>query len=257
MLDKNKILQNINFDIIPTIYIYDEISSTNILAKQIADNVSDFTVVIAKSQTEGYGRFGRSFLSPVGGLYMSVILKGQRYNDTHLTSHTALSVCKALDPIVNCDVNIKWINDILIKNKKVCGISCEQRLNSDGNIAWYIIGIGINILDNFENINLPENIKPDLLDKITCLARHSNIHIDTSLLVSNILNNLYDLPKDNNQMWKEYSERIPFLDKLLQVISKDKTYTAVAKYINNTGKLVVEYNNELVTLDNQEVSILI
>jgi len=114
------------------------VDSTNTYLKQRANGLPDRTVVIAKSQTAGKGTRERSFISPEGGLYMSVLLKN--VVPDLLTVCAGVSVADAIAEL-DADKNpkIKWVNDVLINGKKVCGILTEA---SSGN---YIVGIGINI----------------------------------------------------------------------------------------------------------------
>lgn len=91
--------------------------------------------VAARQQTAGRGRLGREFISPAGGLYFSVILPVQRAYVDLVTVAAALAVCLCVP-----GSGIKWPNDILLDNKKLCGILCEGL--DDGRV---IIGIGINI----------------------------------------------------------------------------------------------------------------
>ena len=251
MLEKNKILSSIRKNIAPTLYIYDQVDSTNLLAKKLADNCKDATIVLAKSQTAAYGRFGRSFDSPEGGLYMSIVLKGKQYTQVSLTAHAAICVAKALDNFIEKKICIKWINDLIIDNKKLCGISCESRLDTNNQTAWFVLGIGINVFSNIDNI------KPQLRDKITSLSQHTTKPIDLNLVASSIVNNIFDISKDNKQIFEEYSQRIPFFGQKIRVNFRDHSIDAIAKSINEQGQLIVEYNGSILSLDNQEVSILI
>ncbi|MDR1138505.1 MAG: biotin--[acetyl-CoA-carboxylase] ligase [Clostridiales bacterium] len=243
------ILSHIKTNISPTIYIHQELASTNTVAKQLASGCPNYTVVIAKSQTSGYGRFGRSFESPVGGLYMSIVLKGQEYSNISLTAHVACAVCQALDNIISKPICIKWINDIIIERRKVCGISCESRRDTSGNAQWFVVGIGININDNLGDIS------PIILSHITTLSDHTNATINYHRLVANIIDNISKLPQDNTQLFANYSQRIPFWGEDIQVHEQGgSTYTAIARHINLKGQLIVEYEGNLLALDSQQVS---
>jgi len=122
------------------------VDSTNTYLKQRANGLPDRTVVIAKSQTAGKGTRERSFISPEGGLYMSVLLKNVKPD--LLTVCAGVSVADAIAELgVDKNPKIKWVNDVLINGKKVCGILTES---SGGN---YIVGIGINIR---HSVDLPD-----------------------------------------------------------------------------------------------------
>ena len=118
------------------------VPSTNTYAKE---NITDFTLptlIIANEQTSGRGRRGNSFFSPKDtGLYMTLVFE-EKNNYELLTPAAAIAVCDILTAI-GADPKIKWVNDIFINNKKVCGILTERYV-SDGK-QYIILGIGINI----------------------------------------------------------------------------------------------------------------
>lgn len=134
----------------------DRIPSTNDLAKKLAkEGAAEGTVVIAAEQTAGRGRMGRSFHAPAGlGLYFSVILRPERPAEEllHLTCAAAEAACDAVE---ECSANrprIKWINDLVMGNKKLGGILTELSVNSKtGLVDWAVIGIGINCCHRLED----------------------------------------------------------------------------------------------------------
>jgi len=129
--------------------VFEEIESTNTTAKELArQGAPKNTVIIAESQTGGRGRLGRSFYSPDGvGLYMSIIIRpGFKYDSAFLiTPAVAVAVARVLIKRYGLDAKIKWVNDIYIKNKKVCGILTESSFTKEGDMEWAVIGIGINL----------------------------------------------------------------------------------------------------------------
>lgn len=126
-----------------------ELGSTNdYLKKLAAEGEPDGAVAIALSQSGGRGRLGRSFFSPESGLYMSVLLRrGIPVSLAHLiTPLAAVAVSEALEKTGSERAGIKWVNDIYIGGRKVCGILTETHITSDGrSLDYAIIGIGINI----------------------------------------------------------------------------------------------------------------
>ena len=107
------------------------------------------TVVIADQQTGGKGRRGRSFASPSGaGIYLSYLFKPDSGFDkiSDLTSWTAVAVSDAIRSAYNLDSQIKWVNDLLMNRKKICGILTEVTVEGEsGFIDTCIIGIGVNV----------------------------------------------------------------------------------------------------------------
>lgn len=130
------------------VYIYDTIDSTNIKARQFTlQKNAHGTIIIAKQQTGGRGRLGRNFFSPVEGLYLSIIIKPHTSIEKSLliTSAAAVAVAETIEEIAGFDARIKWINDVYIDNKKVCGILTEGITDLEtGQIEYLIAGIGIN-----------------------------------------------------------------------------------------------------------------
>ena len=131
--------------------------STNEDVKQLAElGDGEFTVVLARSQTGGKGRMGRSFYSGDGGLYFSVLLRPGFSADTCLkiTTAAAVAMAKAIEDISQKQTKIKWVNDIYIGSKKVCGILTEAAFNIETNqLDYAIVGIGVNLLNVFDSFS--------------------------------------------------------------------------------------------------------
>lgn len=150
------------------IFVYGSIDSTNIEAKRLCEaaikskdgiHALDGTVIIADCQTAGRGRLGRKFFSPKGtGLYISIIHAPEK-NITMpavLTASAAVAVSRAIHGIYGVEPQIKWVNDIFLHGKKVCGILTEGATNFEtGTIDYAIVGIGINVLPG----SFPSDIK--------------------------------------------------------------------------------------------------
>ncbi len=130
------------------LHIYDTIDSTNLKARQLAtEGAPHGTVVMAKQQTSGRGRLGRSFFSPREGIYLSIVIKPDFdvSKSVLVTSAAAVAVANALEKVCGLDAKIKWVNDIYIEGKKVCGIITEGITDFEtGQIEHLILGIGIN-----------------------------------------------------------------------------------------------------------------
>ena len=158
-----------------TIKNFDNVSSTNDIAKDLAEKgAEEGTVILAASQTCGRGRLGRSFLSPAGGLYMSVILRPKSFEDAlSVTTRAAVSAALAIEKHTGTKTDIKWVNDIYLKNKKVCGILAEAVFDV-GKPKYVILGIGVNLKTVPEEVsdiagcigNIPrEKIAKSILDE--------------------------------------------------------------------------------------------
>lgn len=133
------------------IVVYDVTDSTNLRAMQLLLNCphkhAHGTVVLASQQTAGKGRLGRSFFSPENGIYLSIIIKPHfdMSRSVLVTVAAATAVAEAIETVCGQETAIKWVNDIYVGGKKVCGILTEATTNFEtGQIENLIIGIGIN-----------------------------------------------------------------------------------------------------------------
>ena len=128
------------------ITLYETLPSTNTLLKELAaKGEPEGRVIIAKSQTEGRGRMGRSFYSPENtGLYMSILLRPSDFTDISLlTPLAAVATAESIEEISGIETSVKWVNDIYISGKKVCGILTEGSVSAES--CYAIIGIGVNL----------------------------------------------------------------------------------------------------------------
>ncbi len=134
-----------------TLIYLDTVDSTNSYAKALARNgAPEGTVVIAKAQTGGRGRLGRSFSSPEGlGLYFSLILRPGYKPERlmHLTCAAGLAAANGVEAATGLRPGIKWTNDLVCGQRKLGGILTELSIAPDtGLIDFAIVGIGINCL---------------------------------------------------------------------------------------------------------------
>ncbi len=244
LLDKYK-----NFDI----KIFDILSSTNDFAKELinSNSFTNGTTIIANSQTNGRGRFARNFFSPANtGIYFSTILKKSLpIKDISLiTLISAIAVCKAIKKLTNLEPKIKWINDIYLSNKKICGILVENVSdNTNLKSKGIVVGIGINIFTE----NFPKDIE-NKAGSIMCNGLSRN------KLIAEILNNLFDLSEDiyDKEIIEEYKSLSLVLNKKISYIKDNKIYTGTAIDITNTGNLVIkDDNNNMSILECEEISI--
>ena len=124
--------------------------STNQVAKSLAaDGAAHGTAVIADSQTGGRGRFGRSFFSPPGrGMYLSLIVRPDWPPErlSLLTILTAVTVCDAVEAVCDRRPGVKWVNDLFLDGRKICGILTELTMEGEsGQAESAVIGVGVNV----------------------------------------------------------------------------------------------------------------
>lgn len=131
--------------------VVDVTTSTNALLRQKAgEGAPEGTVVLSGCQTAGRGRLGRSFYSPADtGIYMSLLLRPRAMAPSQavkLTTMAAAAACRAIAEVSGKDPGIKWVNDIFLEGKKVCGILTEASLSlEDGSLDAVVLGAGINV----------------------------------------------------------------------------------------------------------------
>lgn len=128
------------------------VTSTNTLLKAEAEQgAQEGLVLIAEAQTAGKGRLGRQFQSPAGtGVYFSFLLRPTCTAERSLfiTTAAAVAVCRAIEDVTALHPQIKWVNDVYLNGRKVCGILTEAAIDFEsGGLHWAVLGIGINIAE--------------------------------------------------------------------------------------------------------------
>ncbi|SUW09418.1 biotin--protein ligase [Brachyspira pilosicoli] len=229
--------------------IHKTVASTNITARELAINGAESgTVVIAEEQTNGYGRNGKSFFSPYGtGIYMSIILNLKKekkiFNSSFITTAAAMAVSKSIEEISNENTQIKWVNDVFINGKKVCGILTEGAFSfEDGKLDYAVIGIGV-------NVNFPKNGFPKELNNIAASINsknnaNSNTKSDIrNILVAKILENLYDYYFNDVNFYEEYKKRSFLIGKKVSININNKEHIVKVLDIDKTFALVAEFQD--------------
>jgi BirA family biotin operon repressor/biotin-[acetyl-CoA-carboxylase] ligase len=134
------------------IRVFDSLESTNKTAKEVAlTDPNHDIIILANEQTAGRGRLGRSFYSPENaGLYLSILFRPS-FNLSHsilVTTAAAVAVVRAIEKLSPVDLSIKWVNDIYLNEKKICGILTEAISDFEtGRIGYMVLGIGVNCFE--------------------------------------------------------------------------------------------------------------
>ncbi len=240
------------------INIFEVLESTNITAKQLAvEQCAQGTVIIAREQTGGKGRLGRRFFSERGGLYMSVVLRPDLSPDltTLITAAAAVAVSRAVDKICSVETGIKWVNDIFLKNKKICGILTQGAVSPKNNrIDYAVLGIGL-------NINRPKNDFPDELKNIAASIYDIPCNADTqNRLIAEILNEFFELYKDisSRKFLAEYRERSIIIGKEVLCSYMGREIPVTVNDIDDDARLIVTTKDgERLALNSGEIRIKI
>lgn len=228
--------------------VYDELDSTNSEAKRYAlSGGKTPALFVADRQTAGRGRMGRSFYSPEGvGIYMSLLLSvKESLDDTLLmTTAAAVAVRRAVYSVCGRDTDIKWVNDLYLDGKKVCGILCELL----GNEKMMIVGVGINLSTS----DLPLEIA-EIAGSLGVVGENVR-----EVLCAECASELYriwrELPSDTFS--EEYRKHSLVLGKEISYTQNGETCFGTAADIDSKGRLhVTDRNGDTHILASGEISV--
>ncbi len=232
------------------------VTSTNTVAKELAvKGAKEGTVILAREQSEGRGRMGRSFYSPMAsGVYFTLILRPTLNLEDSLliTTAAAVAVVKAIEAVAGIKAGIKWVNDVFVGGKKVCGILTEASLNFEsGGLEYAVVGIGINI----ETSNFPKDLTQIAGSLFSDKPSDKPV---TSMLVAEVLNNMaecMDTLTDKKYL-EEYRSHSFLIGQDILVLKGAVAIPAKAVTIDEKARLVVEYeDSSREALSSGEVSV--
>ncbi len=215
---------------------YPSTDSTNNCCKRLlAQGKPGRFLVIADEQTAGRGRQGKSFYSPaLSGIYFSLVLRPRAplKNAVTATTATAVAICKAIEKLTDKKPKIKWVNDVFIDGKKICGILTEAITDfEDGMVDSVIIGIGINISTS----DFPKDVEN---------GGALNAEINKNALVSEVVKELVKITDGDYKSFIDYYRTHSLvLGKKIKFIRDEKVTLATAVAIDETGGLEVELEN--------------
>ncbi|MFT3983713.1 MAG: biotin--[acetyl-CoA-carboxylase] ligase [Lachnospiraceae bacterium] len=242
-----------------SIELRDSVTSTNTVLKELAENgAQEGLIVIAREQSAGKGRKGRSFYSPRNGsLYMSVLLRPAIPVEqaVSITTMAAVSVARAVEETSGKHTLIKWVNDVFMDQKKICGILTEASVDMEtGFPAYAVLGIGINIYPPAEG--LPKELK-EIVGTVFQIPGEGGGSY-TNLLAAGVLNRFfeyYDRILDKSYM-EEYRRRSFVIGRQVTYLSGEtKRQVTVLGIDDDAGLLVEAQDGTRSVLDSGEVSI--
>ena len=241
-----------------SIQYFERVDSTNTFAKKILMEGESYPdIIIANEQEQGRGRLGREFYSPKGtGIYCSFILDPfiKIENSILVTVAASVAVSRAIEKVTNKDTRIKWINDIYIDDKKVCGILTEAVTDFEtGIIGKIILGIGI-------NFNTPSESFPDeITDRASSVFMDDTFGVTRNQLIAQLIIEIDECMNDieNDEIIRYYRNKSLVLGKMLEItyFGQEKPIQGKAVDIDRNGFLIIETKNGLLTLNSGEVSI--
>ncbi|MCK9440550.1 MAG: biotin--[acetyl-CoA-carboxylase] ligase [Methanothrix sp.] len=217
-----------------------QVSSTNAVALSLARDCQSGTVILAETQTQGKGRLSRPWVSPPGGIWMSIILK-PKMPLTHvyqINMAVAVALCRALSSILGLEAGIKWPNDLLIRELKICGILMEVGAQVDL-LDYAVVGLGLNV--NNDPSSLPAEWR------LTSLAAELGHDIDRCDLIARILEEI-EVAYENmgsKEIYEEWRSRSLTLNRqvLITSVAGDKVGEAVD--LAEDGALLLRTGDEL------------
>lgn len=218
--------------------------STNALVREKANQgCPEGCIIIACEQTAGRGRYGRQFFSPVdSGVYLSLLLRPTAYSPqqaTCLTAAAAAAMCQAIEEVTGQQPGIKWVNDIFLHGKKVCGILTEAAVGLEtGTLNYMVLGAGVNLYPPAEGF--PEEIRSiagSVLERSCPEAKNR--------LVGEFLNRFWDFyahPECRTYL-EDYRSRSLAIGQNVTVLSAGRAVSAYAYGIDDDFRLLVRYDS--------------
>lgn len=238
------------------IEVRSSVSSTNALLKErAAEGAPEGTVLIASEQTAGRGRFSRRFYSPAGsGVYMSILLRPDIPCESAvlITTAAAVAAAEAAEALSGKSAGIKWVNDVLIGGKKICGILTEASVNIESGVFDYaVVGIGINAYAP------KEGFPPEISETAAAVfeKRRNGLMSQLAAEVIGRFFKYYD-KIGSRECLDAYRKRCISAGKNITVFSAGKPRPALALDIDNSYRLHVKYpDNSEEYLTSGEISI--
>lgn len=241
-----------------TCHFHTNTVSTNLDATVAAQQgATHGTIIVADSQSGGRGRMSRSWHSPPDcNLYLSIILRPEVEISTvpSLPLLVGLAVVETLHNIApSAKAGFKWPNDLLLNNRKLCGILCEMQMQGEA-VAHVVAGIGLNL-----NLSI-DHLPPELHERAASLYLATNTRYSRTSTLAAILNHLEPL----YQSWQQHGLeplllRLNRYDLLLghniTVQHAGKPVSGTAAGIAPDGALLLQHNHEIIRLYSGETHI--
>lgn len=236
--------------------VLEKVDSTSQQIKLLAQQgAKSGTIIVAEQQTNGKGRLGRQWCSPFGtGLWFSILLRPQILPEkiAGITLATGLAVCNAIRQYTNLNAQIKWPNDVIIGNKKVCGILTEM-VSQSNKIEYVVVGVGINV----NTLNFDDEISC----KATSLAKELGKNINREDFFAHVLDKIQEeinkyLSSPDSSISTDYIQLCATLGRQVVVNRGNNTITGTAVAIANNGDLVVQTEDgKAVLINSGEVTV--
>lgn len=222
------------------ICVTDTVESTNASLRDKANlGKPEGYMILANEQTAGRGRASRSFFSPKDtGIYMSLLLRPTNCSAkqaVRMTTMAAVAVCEAIETVSDEKAEIKWVNDIFVRGKKVCGILTEGAFNLESGLLDYaVLGIGINVYQ-------PKNGFPEELSSIAGAVFEEKQNDVKNKLISAFLDRFYEYYSGTMNHVEAYRKRNFVIGEQVTLTSGSESKNATVLGIDDECRLLVEY----------------
>lgn len=264
VLNASEIREGLNTAVIgKRVHCFETIDSTNIYGKKIAsEGCEDGTLVVSEYQTAGRGRLGRQWdSSDKKGIWMSVVLKPFLLPEEVpiITLAVSVAIVDAIKAATGIRTGIKWPNDIILEDKKVCGILTEMSCEME-QVNFIVIGIGLNVNQELEDFSEEVRNKATSL-KMAYRGKEQDIQLRRSSLIRQILMELekqYEMVKtgQTGKIVEQWRQKSVMLGKEVRVYVKGIERIGRATDITNDGKLILqEENGQMHEIMSGEVSV--
>jgi BirA family biotin operon repressor/biotin-[acetyl-CoA-carboxylase] ligase len=234
------------------ILYFQELSSTMDEAARLAEaGAEEGTVVVAETQNAGRGRFGRTWVSSIGNLYLSVVFRPSPLALAQLNVVAGVAVARAIRKTTGLSPRIKWPNDVLVAGKKVAGILVET-VAQGSEICYSVVGIGI-------NITLDDDKAAALDGQATGLEEAAGCTVDRSGVLRQLLtdlDSLYLQSAAGKSPQPEWKGLLDTLGQRVRITWRDETWVGQAEQVDEMGNLLLRLDDgNLVTMTAGDVTL--
>ena len=240
-IDPNRIGEYLHTQWLAHNIVYDEkMDSTNTQAKRLGEeDAENGTVVIAEQQTAGKGRRGKTWVSPLGNCYFTVLLRPDVHADraSMITLISALALAQAVEKVMDLETMIKWPNDVIANGKKLCGILTESSSDLEY-INYVVVGIGVNC----NQTEFPEEIR----EIASSICLETGRTVDRTRLLAEFFNcfevcyETFLETEDLQGLVEDYNARLINRGKEVKIVEKEQETVLKAIGVDQHGGLIVE-----------------
>ncbi|MCD7742336.1 MAG: biotin--[acetyl-CoA-carboxylase] ligase [Ruminococcus sp.] len=229
------------------IFTFDEVASTNDEAKRFCVADSSRAVFVSDCQTDGRGRYSRCFYSPARtGLYLSAVIHpNMSIEDSSVyTAVAAVATARAIESQTNVSPKIKWVNDLYVDGKKICGILTEAMTDFEtGQVRSMVIGIGINVTT--------ESFPDEISDKAASIG----VFTSRNELAASIITELYHLTNlSPNDFMEEYRSRCFIIGREIEFSDGKQSYRGRVVGIGDKCELLLDVSGEIRCFTHGEIT---